>query len=286
MSSMPTSSPSTKRATALLTALRQSRSEVETLLAMLTPDDLARPTICTGWSVRDQIGHIIDATEMLINGLNQAASGQPEGTFRPHEMAKAMQTKAIQRAALLTIPQLRQDYSQAADRLITLLESRDPQSWDDGVPHPYLGTCPAVQFAGFALLDWFIHPWDIQIALDRQPVPRPEQAALLINGLVAMLPLRLDPSKAYGLKGRFRYQVEKEGDPSKIVNSLDVVVNNRAATVERDVADTVPAEVTFKGKAGDLVLVMLGRKGLSSVVQPSPANEKWLSRWSSLWISL
>ncbi len=286
MNNVPTPTASANRATALLLALRQSRLELEDLLASLTPQDLALPTPCIGWSVRDQIGHIIDATEMLARGLEQAATGRHEGVLQPKAMAKAMQASAIERVALLTLAQLQMTYSQAADRLFDLLDERDPQSWEDGVPHPYLGTCSAVQFAGFALLDWFIHPWDIRTALEQKPRPRHDHAALLVPGLVGLLPIRLDASRSRNLKARFRYEIEKENDPTQLLSSLDVVLNNNAATVERDVVGTPPADLTFRGRAGDLALVMMGRKGISSVVQPGPANDVWLPRWGPLWISL
>ncbi len=286
MSSTTTLNPAAKRAAALLIALGQCRLDIEDLLASLVSDDLARPTVCIGWSVRDQIGHIIEATEMLSKGLEEAAVGSTEGVLRPQEMAKAMQASAIERVALLPVSRLMAEYHRAAERLLDLLESRDPQAWEEDVPHPYLGTCQAVQFAGFALLDWMIHPWDIRTALEQTPRIRADHAALLVPGLINLLPKRLDASRARGLRGRFRYQIEQENDPATLITSLDVVLVKNVATIEKEVAETIPADLTFKGRAGDLALAMLGRKGISKVVLPGPGNEYWLPRWGWLWISL
>ncbi len=286
MSSTQTLTASSRQAAALLAALRESRADVERLFSSLSPQDLALPTICTGWSVRDELGHIIDATDTLARCLEEASTGLQEGTLRPKAMADAMQTAAIARAALLPLSQLQLTFSMAADRLLNLLDTRNPESWEAGVPHPYLGTCQAVQIAGMALVDWLIHPWDIRQALEQEPQLRPDYAALIIPGLLSLMPKRLDASRARNARVRFRYQIEKPGLSEVIVQQLDLVLSKNAATLERDAPQDVVAELTFRGQPGDLALALLGRRGLSRVVLPGPQNETWLSRWSNLWVSI
>ncbi len=277
---------SAERAARLLPVLRESQADIVNLLSSLSPTDLAQPTACPGWSVRDQIGHLIDMTEMLVRGLEEAANGQTEGAFEPANMAGANQDSAIKRAALLPLAQLKRDFEEASGQLLQLLEQRDPQNWDEPVPHPYLGSCPAIQFAGFALLDWFIHPWDIRTALDQNPVPRADQAALLVVGLINMFPKRLNLNRSRNMRGRFRFIIEKPNDPNREANRLDVVLAKNAVTIEPNVGDEVAPELTFRGKASEVALSLLGRRGISKIVQPGPANDTWLSRWVHLWISL
>ena len=286
MSSVQTLPGSAERATALLAALRECRANFEYLLTSLMPQDLALPTACSGWSVRDQIGHVIDGTEMLTRGLEAAASGQTEGVFQPQAMAAAMQTAAMNRAALLPLPALLKTYQEVADRLLQLFDERGPTSWDDSIPHPYLGTCPAVQFVGFALLDWFIHPWDITQALGLKTEPDAAHSSLIIAGQVGLLPKRFDTRRIRGWRGRFRFLVEKPGQPTEITSRLDAVLVKNTVTVERDVPDEIVADLTFKGQPADLVLGMLGRRSLLKLAQPAPTNETWLPRWGSMWISL
>lgn len=279
-------SASAERAAKLLPVLRESQADVVNLLASLSPADLALPTACPGWSVRDQIGHLIDVTETLVRGLEEAAEGQTEGVFEPARMAAATQEKAINRAALLPLPQLKRQFEEASGQLLHMLEQRDPQGWDDPVPHPFLGSCPAVQFAGFALVDWFIHPWDIRTALDQQPTPRGDQAALLATGLINLFPKRLNLNRSRNMRGRFRFIIEKPNHPDQEANRLDVVLAKNAVTIEPNVGDEVAADLIFKGKAGDMALSLLGRRGISKIVQPGPTNDTWLARWVNLWISL
>ena len=279
-------SASAERAAKLLPVLRESQADVVNLLASLSPNDLAQPTACPGWSVRDQIGHLIDMTERLVRGLEEAAEGQTEGVFEPAKMAAATQESAINRAALLPLAQLRRQFEEASGQFLNMLEKRDPQSWDDPVPHPYLGSCPAIQFAGFALLDWFIHPWDIRTALDQSPAPRADQAALLVTGLINMFPKRLNLNRSRNMKGRFRFIIEKPNHPDQEANRLDVVLAKNAVTIEPNAGDDLTPDLTFKGKAGDVALSLLGRRGISKIVQPGPNNDTWLARWGNLCISL
>lgn len=281
-------SASAEIAATLLPVLRESRADILNLLTSLSPNDLALPTVCPGWSVRDQLGHLIDGTENLVQGLKAEADGQTEAEFQPAKMAAATQSSAIERAALLPLPRLRHEFEEASGRLLSMLENRDPQSWDDPVPHTYLGALPAIQYSGLALLEWFIHPYDIRTALDQHPVPRADQVALLAVGLIGMLPKRLNVARARNMRARFRFIIEKAGNPAQVVNRLDVVLAKNAVTIEPNVGDDVPAELTFRGKAGDVALSLLGRRGISKIVQPGPAvtNDTWMARWSQLWISL
>lgn len=277
-------SASAEKAAVLLPVLRESRADILNLLTSLSPHDLALPTTCPGWSVRDQIGHLINGAEMLVGGLTEEASGQTEGVFQPAKMAAATQESAIQRAALLPLARLRHDFEEASSQLISLLEKRDPQSWDDPVPHPYLGAVPALQFAGLALLEWFIHPWDIRTALEQSPVPRADQISLLVVGLIGMLPKRLNLSRSRNRRGRFRFIIENAGPSTP--GRLDIVLAKNAVTIEPNAGDDVEVELTFKGKAADIVLALLGRRGISKLVQPGPNNDTWMARWTNMWISL
>lgn len=276
------SSPSAVRAAALIKALGETRTDILSVLYGLTEQDLTRPTVCPGWAVREQFGHIIDATEMLVRCLE----GKEPGKFQPALMAPEMATKAVVRAQGFSIEQIKAEFNWAANNLLNLLESRDPGKWDEEIPHPYLGNCPAVMFAGIALLDWFIHPWDIRSALGQNPEPRPDHALLVATGLVGLLPRRLNLAQAEDLQGRFRYIIAKTDDPTQVLAQMDVVLADSKATIKRDISPEIIADLIFRGAAGEMALAMLGRKSPQKIIQPAPTNAEWLPHWGSLWISL
>lgn len=279
-------SPAAERATLLLKALAEAQQDISELLASLQTADLTKPTICAGWTIRDQVGHILDATEFLTQSLEKSSTSLLLSPPRPSEMADAMALAARKRAAQLPLTEMQPAFMAASHRLLKRLEIFHDLGWESQISHPYLGASMAVQIAGFALLDWLIHPWDIREALGLHPQLRLEHAALLVPGLLSLLPIRLNVSEAGSSEGRFRFLVEKPGNPDKIAYQLDVVLSSNIAYIERNVPDEVTPNLTFRGQSSDLALAMLGRRPLSHFALPAPGNDGWLARWSQLWISL
>jgi uncharacterized protein (TIGR03083 family) len=278
-------SPSAERANRLLTALSEARPAILQLIIGLNESDLSAPTICPGWSVRAQLGHLLDATEMLHESL-KSSSTLINIPPRPAEMAEAMSRAAKNRAASLSLSEIHTEFETVSQQLLTRLHSFNYSDWETSLPHPYLGHCPAVQFAGFTLLDWFIHPYDIRAALDLSNEPRPDHAALLVAGLIGLLPRRLNSSVAGDKSGRFRFLMEKPDTPDELALSMDVILSNCIVYIEREVAPTIAADLTFRGQPAELALAMLGRKPLAQRLVPAPTNEQWLPLWPELWVSL
>lgn len=266
-----------------MVALPEAQQDIIDLLAGLSESDLERPTGHTAWTVREAFAHIIDSTEMLAGCLERAKVGKEEGTLNPAEMAPAMERDAIIRAhELPDRTAIEAAFNKAAEHLMGLLKERAAnESWEGPVPHPYLGTCPAVQIAGFALLDWFIHPWDIRDALGQQPQPRPSHAALLVGGLVNLLPRRLDQKQAAKLPEQAIYRYISQSEPPML---FEVIVDSGKARVEQGQSEVKAANLVFEGKPGELVLAMLGRRSAAPLLKQSSPED--LQRFKTLWISL
>lgn len=263
-------------------ALLETWHDIVGLINSLSEADLDRPTGHTAWTVREAFGHIIDSTEMLARALEEAKLGETEGVLRPREMAPEMERNAVERAEGMDTKALGETFTAVAARLYGRLQERDTlHNWEEPVPHPYLGSCPAVQIAGFALLDWFIHPWDIRDALGQNPQPNPAHAALLVTGLVNLLPRRLDPEQAARLDSPAIYRYIAETEPPIILN---VTVADHQAKVTPGPTEEDSADLVFKGKPGDLVLAMLGRRSPAPLLKRSTSEA--LQRFKSLWISL
>ena len=113
------------------------RCDLAVFLASLSPDDWARPSLCTEWSVRDVVAHILSYDELGIAGL---AGAFVRGRFSPERIN-------IQRLAVYV--------EHRPEQLLTLLgshlEPRGFTSW----------------FGGGMLSDCVIHHQDIRRALNR-----------------------------------------------------------------------------------------------------------------------
>lgn len=273
-----------RRAAALTKALPEARQDIAELVAGLTEADLDKPTVHTAWTVRQAFGHIIDATEMLATCLEKAKGGASEGTLRPEAMAPTMERDAITRAEGMTLAAIGSTFNTAAARLLGLLTEREAQgTWEELVPHPYLGTCPAIMIAGLALVDWFIHPWDIRDGLGQSPQPHPTHALLVTVGLIGLLPRRLDKQEAAQMSSPAIYRYIIESEPPLI---FDVIVENEKARVEPRSSEETSTDlsVIFKGPPAELVLAMLGRRSPAPLLKQS--SPEHLARFKKLWISL
>ena len=55
----------------LMTMARAERADLAAFLATLTPQEWATPSLCTGWTVKDVVAHMISYEELGIMGLVQ-----------------------------------------------------------------------------------------------------------------------------------------------------------------------------------------------------------------------
>ena len=62
---------------AVVAELAQTWASIDALLAGLAPDEWPRATACPGWTVRDQVAHLIGTESMLAGRRAPQASGEP-----------------------------------------------------------------------------------------------------------------------------------------------------------------------------------------------------------------
>ncbi len=268
-----------KRGQALLQALPGALQDIKGLIEALREKELDLPARHTAWSIREELGHIIDSAEMLSGTLSNAQTG-PAENFGPAEMAPAMEINAVNRVKGFNKAQLKTALDKSSDQFLALLQEKaDKGEWEELTPHPYLGSCPVVMVAGLGLVDWFIHPWDIKDALGLKPVVDPTVAYLVTTGLVNLLPKRLKKGPAEGFEGVYCFEIMGE-----IESIFEVQVTGEKAKVEKKETVNELAGLVFRGPPEELVLVLLGRRPPGSLlVKSSPAA---LEKYKNLWISL
>ncbi|HEV8165965.1 MAG TPA: maleylpyruvate isomerase N-terminal domain-containing protein, partial [Actinomycetota bacterium] len=144
--------------------LRVVRREAEQFFAMAeAPGAWEAPTACTGWAVRDVVGHLVDTTEAYFVSFD-AARGQGEGpdalglrimAQRVNERATAFRTEPQQ----AMMERLRADFA----KMMETFEALGPDDWTGlMVPHVYMGPLPAFFYPAFQLMDYGVHSWDIR----------------------------------------------------------------------------------------------------------------------------
>jgi uncharacterized protein (TIGR03083 family) len=150
-------------------AIDTQRTALAVLLADLTTDEWTRPSLCTGWTVRDVTGHLILQTHPaeMLRLLRRAPAGLDE----------AIRDSGIRLAVRYSTPDLT-----AAVGGLTGTRRRFPYAT-----------------ARAALVDIVVHSLDISVALDRPDTTPPDVTAVAATEVWKRLP-GLWPRPPYTLR--------------------------------------------------------------------------------------
>ncbi|MBT2440825.1 TIGR03086 family protein [Streptomyces sp. ISL-36] len=147
-----------------------------TLVRRVTPEDLTRPTPCSGWDLADLLAHMT----AQHHGFAAAAVGHG------HDLAH------------WRVPPW--GYEAAAERVLTAFAAVDGPEQPFALPEFGAGrTFPARRAVGFHFLDYVAHSWDVARSLGRAYDPGPDvlAAALPIAGAVPDDDFRRAPASPF-----------------------------------------------------------------------------------------
>jgi uncharacterized protein (TIGR03083 family) len=141
------------------------RREIDTLFELAAePARWHAPTACAGWELRDMVGHLVDATESYLLGLDLAQRGlaTAEAPVGVAGMAQASDQAA---RAFRPVPrdELLDLLRDQTNRLLHEFESMSDVDWSGlMIPDRYLGPLPALIVAEGLLGGAIVHGWDIR----------------------------------------------------------------------------------------------------------------------------
>jgi uncharacterized protein (TIGR03086 family) len=140
--------------------IERAFASTRSVLATITADQLANPTPCESWQVRELINHIIGGSFWFAESTNAGVAPAPPTTdFTTGDMV-ATYTDGIARAVDAF------GREGALEKMITL---------------PF-GTIPGELYLGIATTDAFAHGWDLARATGQSTDLDPELAAELLEG--------------------------------------------------------------------------------------------------------
>jgi uncharacterized protein (TIGR03083 family) len=192
--------PARGRITPGAEAERLARAAYDALLADLDEvgeQDWARPTDCTGWTVRDMVGHLLGAARghaSLPEFVRQAVWGARHKGEHSGSALDAMNAWQIRSVADLDAPRVVSDLRATAPRAVAGRMRRartlgwvpvgiDPAgSWQEGVP---TRTTMADLCSTVLTRDVWAHRLDLARAVDRPLRVDPELDGRLVADLVA-----------------------------------------------------------------------------------------------------
>jgi len=159
--------------------------DIADLTADLTPEQWQLPTECPGWSVHDNVAHMIGTERMLLG--EQPTAEAPDASHVRNDIGRANE------AWIATYrdwegPELRDEFGAVTARRLEVLRSLGADDWDREGFTPE-GPGPYRQFMEIRVFDCWFHDQDMREALDRPG---------FLEAPVADLSIERIPPKALG----------------------------------------------------------------------------------------
>jgi uncharacterized protein (TIGR03083 family) len=181
------------------------------------------PTACTGWELRDMIGHLLDATESYLAGFEIAR----HGGVAPEPVGVGGMAKALDEAARGFRATPRADvlarFRDTTDRLMKEFESMSDADWSGLViPDRYMDPVPAMFVAAGMLGGSVVHAWDVREGIGEPHAIAGDAADLLVPFVFLLWWATADTSSvdepyAIGIRttghnsGETRFEVTRDG---------------------------------------------------------------------------
>ena len=206
------------------------------------------------WQVRDLCGHMIDVTEGYLERFAMARGGQEAPAALGLPIMASKLDEAAQSFRTLSKEQAITRLKTASDKLFEIFDALDDKQWSSEiVAHKYMGPLPACFYAGFQLIDYAIHSWDIKSGLGRDEPLSDDAAITLIPFMLIVIQYTVDAQRAEGFKCSFGIEIEGSGG-----GSWKVDVDGTTVTIAE--GSTEGSDTVFEFDPNDFVLSTYQRK--------------------------
>jgi uncharacterized protein (TIGR03083 family) len=168
----------------LVEAFAQTTRAVLDLAHACTEDDLAQPTECPGWTVHDQISHVV-GVEAHLEGYPDPRVQMPHYEHIRNDLGKRVEY-AVEVRRGRTGPELVAEFEHVlAQRLSTL---RSPALTDTSIIAGPFGPDQGATVMRLRTFDVWAHEQDIRSALGRPGNLNSPAAAVFVNSVILQLP--------------------------------------------------------------------------------------------------
>jgi uncharacterized protein (TIGR03083 family) len=252
----PVNSMSAAGKETVLNVMRRDREKFTRLVS--DPKNWNVQTRCTEWETRDLVGHMIDVMEGYFRNWDAATGGgEPTAPMGLQVMASTLDDHAKDFRKLPREEALAR-FKKNAEKLDKMLEALTPEQWEGGllVSHPYSGPVPAGFYGTFQIMDYGVHPYDIEYGLGNKLATIDEASAGLILPLAFIFwQFQVDQKAAAGAD--FQYGIDCAGPWG---GKWRVTVKDGKWSSEPEKGNFEGCAALFKvDSAADLVLTFFGR---------------------------
>jgi len=170
------------------------------------------PTASGHWQVRDICGHLIDVIESYLERFAMARAGQEAPAPLGLSGMAPLLDQGAQRFRSLSKEQAMARLKESSDKLFAIFDALDEKQWSgEIVSHVYMGPLPAAFYAGFQLIDYSIHSWDIKAGLGRDEPLSDDAAITLIPFMLIVIQYTVDAERSKDFKTKFGIEITGPG---------------------------------------------------------------------------
>lgn len=212
-------------------------------------------TRCTEWEVRDLVGHMIDVTEGYLSRWEVARKGDSAAALGLPVMGETLNDHALEFRKLSredALARLKDDKA----RMMSIFEALMPEEWTGFiVTHPYMGPVPAGFYPAFHIMDYGIHPYDIEYGLGDKLAELDEATAgVLIPYCHVIMQYTVDQKAAEGVDAVYGMEVSGPWG-----GRWRVTVKDGQWSSQPEEGDFKGCQAVFRYTPSDFVLTVFGR---------------------------
>ena len=209
----------------IMALLRQQFEELEALCRDLDETAWQTPTCLPGWTVKDNLSHIV-GTELMLDG-EQAPDVDVAHLDHVANDIGAFNELWVESMRPLPGEEVLRRFREVTARRLASIEEMDREAFDAEGFTP-AGPDTYGRFMRIRLFDCFLHEHDMREALGRDDRPDAEQLAMVLDEMATGLGYVVGKKAAMPAGERVRIRVT-----GAIERDLDVEVGDRARLVER-----------------------------------------------------
>jgi uncharacterized protein (TIGR03083 family) len=220
------------------------------------PNNWEVQTRCTEWETRDLVGHMIDVLEGYMKNWEEAKKGGNPDAAGLQVMHSTLGDHAKDFRKLSREEALAR-FKKDAEKFDAILESLTPEEWTGlMITHPYSGPVPAGFYGTFQIMDYGVHPYDVEYGLGNKLATIDEATAGLILPFAFIFwQYQVDQKAAAGAD--FNYGIDVAGPWG---GKWRITVKDGKWTPEPEKGNFEGADALFTfDSPQDLVLTFFGR---------------------------
>ncbi|MEE3012951.1 MAG: maleylpyruvate isomerase family mycothiol-dependent enzyme [Chloroflexota bacterium] len=244
-------------------ALVKSESRrIQQYLSGLSAEDLARPSACDAWEVRDVVAHLIGGVDLFAANISRGVQGDstPPDGFPPAGVSSLMARLEAGAQRAISLRESMGDpilttFAARCEHLNQLLEGLAVHDWERLCYHPGKVISVAT-YVDLRLAELVVHEWDIRSKLDASAQLSNQCLPAVMDLMPAFVVGTLfRPGTKQSASGRFRFELT-----GLVSGSHEIVVENGYSHMEAP--GNGPTRATFRCDTETFALLVYGRVSL------------------------